>query len=664
MGLPAWKELRATGREQDRHPAPRVRVRAAVAALALVIIVAALTPYLEIVVGGTQIGSFAPSGNAILPFLLVALLLNPFLRRVRPSLELNRAELIVVYVALLGAATVASCQFAQWVIPVTTGPFYYGTPFNSWPQLTHLIPTWWRPDDPDDIRRFYEGLAPGETVNWAVWWRPLMAWGPFVLALSLTLLCVSAILRRPWVDHERLPFPLVQMPLEVAAEGPAFLRSRLVLFGALLPIVVHGLNGLNHLEPIIPSIPTRDLLPGATIFSQPPWSALQPIRVDIYFCLIGFAFLSGRDVPFSLWFFFVLMKLAHVFGAAMGWTPGGEDRSLVGNTFPLVEAQHVGAVLALVAISLWTARRHLRAVVGKALGRRPDVDDRAEPLSYRLAVAGAALGFVAMVVWCVASGMPLWVAAGTMAVVLLFLIGLQRMMAEGGINFLWAAQSGPNYLVHSLGGGALLAPQTWLVLLTLPYFTWHFKGVVGPQALEGYRLAGEARAPMRRVTYLAAGGIVLSMVVAYWSVVYLVHTSGGGVALDGYRFVHVGQRPFTELQAVTGQRSEFSLPKALTMVAAAAFTLLLSHLRWQFVWWRLHPLGYAASTMWGMNFMWFSLLLGSTASAIATRFGGLSGYRNARPLFLGMVMGEFLMVGFWLVVHGLLGVRGFVIFGH
>jgi len=652
----------------DSGPAPETAggagVRVAVVALALTVVVAALTPYLEIVVGGTQIGAFAPSGNAILPFLLLALLVNPVLRRVRPGLALGRTELIVVYVALLAAATVASCQFAQWVIPVCTGPFYYGTPFNGWPQLTHLIPAWWRPDDPADIRRFYEGLPPGVSVNWAVWWRPLLAWGPFVLALSLTLLCVSAILRRPWVEHERLPFPLVQMPLQVAAEGPAFLRGRLVFLGALLPVVVHGINGISYLEPSIPSIPTRDLLQGGLVFSQPPWSALQPLRLDIYFCLVGFAYLSGRDVPFSIWFFFVLMKLEHVLGSALGWTPGGEDRSLVGDTFPLVEAQHAGAVLGLVAISLWTARGHLRAVVGKALGRRPDVDDRGEPLPYRAAFAGALLGFAAMVAWCAICGMPVWVAAGTIAVALAFLIGLQRMMAEGGVNFLWAAQSGPNYLVHSLGGGAALTPQTWLVLLTLPYFTWYFKGVVGPQALEGFRLAGEARVPMRRVSWLAVAAILVSMVVAYWSVVYLVHTRGGGVALDGYRFVHVGQRPFQELQAVTAQRSHFSLPKTMTMLGAAGATLLLSHLRWQFLWWRLHPLGYAASTMWGMNFMWFSLLLGSTASALATRFGGLRGYRTARPFFLGMVMGEFVMVGFWLAAHGLLGVRGFLIFGH
>ena len=78
----------------------------------------------------------------------------------------------------------------------------------------------------------------------------------------------------------------------------------------------------------------------------------------------------------------------------------------------------------------------------------------------------------------------------------------------------------------------------------------------------------------------------------------------------------------------------------------------------------MHPLGYAASTMWSMNFMWFSLLVGWLASAAALRYGGLSAQRKGRPFFLGLVLGDFLMVGVIAAIDAALGVRGYFLCGN
>jgi len=636
-------------------------------ALALVVVISFLTPYVEFVVLGTQLGSFAPAGNAILPLLILALLADPVLARIRPSCVVGRRRLVYAYAILLMVASLASCQFAQWVVPVCTGPRYYATPFNGWQQFLGLVPTWWAPGDAQDIRRFYEGLKVGETVRWAVWWRPLLAWGPFVLALYGTVLCILSLLRKAWIEDERLPFPLVQLPIELtradAAGRPAVFANRLVWLGAALPLTVHSLNGLHHIAPSVPGLAVRDAFHIGLYLASPPWNAVTPVWIDVYFCLIGFAFLSARDVPFSMWVFYLLFKIECLAGAYWGWTPGGEDRSLTGDTFPLIEAQQVGAVLAMVGIVLWTARRRLGDAWRKALRPGDGVRDDDEAIPYRVAVLGACAGFVFLTGWCVTVGMPAWVAALTMAVSLLFLIGVHRMMAEGGVNFLWAAQSGPNYLFHSLGGARFLSAKSWMLLLDLPYFAWNFKGPVGPQALEAFKLAQETGFHPRRLVMVGMAGMVLTAVLSYWSVVYLVHTHGGGVALDSYRFVHVGQRPFTELSQVLSCRAALSLPKLIGISAAALATWFIGWMRWIHPWWRLHPLGYAASTIWAMNFMWFSMFIGSTASWLLTRAGGLSLYRRARPFFLGLILGDFAAMGLWTVVNALLGVRGFVIFG-
>jgi hypothetical protein len=639
-------------------------LRAVGIALLLVAAISFLTSYIEFVIYGTPLGSFAPPGNAILPLLLLALLLNPLLQRLNRRWSLPRRELIGIYVVLLATGTLASCQFAGWVVPVSTGPFYYATPENGWQKWFSLIPSWWRPNDYQDIRRFYEGPKMGEAIHWAVWWKPLLAWGPFVLVFYLTFLCLTILLRKAWIEHERLLFPLAQLPLEVTDESSGSLRhSRLLWLGVLLPTLVHSLNGLHYILPSLPSIPLRDFLPTALYFTTHPWTALLPLRLDVHFCLIGFAFLAGGDVAWSMWIFYLLYKGECLLGTAFDWTPGGDDHSLAGGTFPFIEAQLAGAMLMMVLLTLWTARAHLRGAVAKAFGRRPDLDDSDEPLSYRMALGGLMLGFVLLVLWCRAVGMPVWVAALTMLLALLFVLGMHRMMAEGGVNFLWAAQSSPNFLFYSLGGAGFLSAGSWLVLLTLPYFVWDFKGPVGPSSLEGFKLQREAGLRARSLTGLMAAGIALTILLSYWAMIYLVHTHGGGVALDSYRFVHVGQRPFMELMAVRSARSGFSWPKVSAILISSLLTWLLGWMRWRYLWWRLHPVGYAASLMWAMHYMWFSLFLGSTARWLLSRFGGLRLYRQARTFFLGLILGDFLMMGVWLLIDAVLGVRGFFIFG-
>ncbi|MFQ6132836.1 MAG: DUF6784 domain-containing protein, partial [Armatimonadota bacterium] len=103
--------------------------------------------------------------------------------------------------------------------------------------------------------------------------------------------------------------------------------------------------------------------------------------------------------------------------------------------------------------------------------------------------------------------------------------------------------------------------------------------------------------------------------------------------------------------------------KLIGYALSAAMLLLLTGMRWRFGWWRLHPVGYAASTIWATNFMWFSMLVGSALNFLILRYGGLRTYRRARPFFLGLILGDFLMMAVWFVVDAVTGVRGFRLFG-
>jgi len=102
---------------------------------------------------------------------------------------------------------------------------------------------------------------------------------------------------------------------------------------------------------------------------------------------------------------------------------------------------------------LWASRGHIKAVLKRAFTGR-GADDSDEPLSYRGAVLGFLLSFGFLCFWAWASGLNF------------FMLAVHRMMAEGGVNFLF----------YSIDGGRWLGARSWLVLLFLPYFIWNFKG--------------------------------------------------------------------------------------------------------------------------------------------------------------------------------------------
>ena len=62
---------------------------------------------------------------------------------------------------------------------------------------------------------FYNGLPMGEAVPWRAWLAPLAWWTAFMVAVWTVMVCLMVLVRRQWVEHERLAFPLTHPPLEL-----------------------------------------------------------------------------------------------------------------------------------------------------------------------------------------------------------------------------------------------------------------------------------------------------------------------------------------------------------------------------------------------------------------------------------------------------------------
>ena len=84
----------------------------------------------------------------------------------------------------------------------------------------------------------------------------------------------------------------------------------------------------------------------------------------------------------------------------------------------------------------------------------------------------------------------------------------------------------------------------------------------------------------------------------------------------------------------------------LGFLTAIALTII----RGAFLWWPFHPAGYALSNAWGANVTWFPLFISWVIKSLILRYGGLKIDRKAAPLFMGLILGDFLTGCIWSII--------------
>jgi hypothetical protein len=86
----------------------------------------------------------------------------------------------------------------------------------------------------------------------------------------------------------------------------------------------------------------------------------------------------------------------------------------------------------------------------------------------------------------------------------------------------------------------------------------------------------------------------------------------------------------------------------------AVSTALLGLARLAWSWWPLHPIGILVAPTYATSMIWFSFFLGWLWKVSVMRYGGIRIYRSCRPIALGLLAGEAVMVAVTLII-GLIG---------
>jgi hypothetical protein len=155
----------------------------------------------------------------------------------------------------------------------------------------------------------------------------------------------------------------------------------------------------------------------------------------------------------------------------------------------------------------------------------------------------------------------------------------------------------------------------------------------------------------RLVGWLLALGATVTVVLAFVATLKTYYGSGFELLpLGRVRVSMVGNQSFWSYSSLVATLSAPKGPEWNGICAigvGALVTVALSYLRFSFLAFPLHPVGYLAANSWGMHLSWITFFIGWLIKTAVTRYGGLELYRRLLPLFLGMIVGDMLNQGIW-----------------
>ena len=581
--------------------------------------------------------------------ILVLTVANHGLRRFLPRAALTQGELLVVYAMLALSSVIAGHDGVQVLAASMVWPTRYATPENRWDRLfgQHLRP-WLMVMDRSAVKGYFEGHStPYTRAVLMAWLTPILSWTGFIVIMLWVMLCMNSVLRRQWTQHERLTYPLAQIPLEITNPLGSLFRNRLFWIGFSLAAGVDTLNSLSFLFPALPHIRIEEFDLSQFVTSH-PWNAIGWTPISFYPFVIGIGVLIPLDFVFSCWFFYLFWKGQLILARALGW-----DRT---SELPYINSQSFGAYMAFAVFSVWIGRRYLKDVLNKAVGRSSDLDDTEEPLSYRTAIVGALAGFAALVIFSYYAGMSVWVGVMFFAIYFALAVAVTRMRAEFGTPVHDLHFTGPDITMTTVAGHRLFSGSDLTVMSLYFWFNRAYRTHPMPHQLEGMYMTGRVGVARRGFSWALMLAGALGTLCAFWALIHLNYWYGA----EGKTRSSLTSRGWIQLASwiESPQKPKWGATIAIGVGFACAYLLELARIRWPA--WPFHPLGFAVSSSWEMNLVWMPLFCAWLIKSVLLRYGGLRLFRQALPFFFGLILGQFVVGSILNIVSIALGLPSYM----
>jgi len=569
--------------------------------------------------------------------------LNFAVKGIWKRFALSQAELLTIY-ALLGVPSAVAGQDQIGMLIVKLGhPHWFATPENAWEDLfLKHIPSWLSVSDKRILRGYYEGDSSIYVAsNITAWIKPVLWWSAFIFVSLFIMLCINVIVRKRWSEEEKLTYPITQMPLEMTRNGGSgsFFGNRLLWIGFAIAGGINMLNSLSFFYPALPNIPVRSFDLGRYL-TEKPWSAIGWMPIHFNPFVVGFAYFMPLDLSFSYWIFYLIWKAENVVGSVMG------VRSMF--WFPYVREQKSGAIIALAVILIWTSRRHLARVFRSAFAKEAKTDS--EPIKYRTALLGIIFGLFFLTMFCYRAGMSLWVIIPYLVIYYIVSMVITRMRSQLGPPMNELNRVGPTHIMEWTFGTRRLGARNLTIISYLWFLNRSHTCHPMPYQMEGIRVVERAGVYNRRFLMAFVVAFAVGTLSAFWAYLHIFYKEGAESGMSFFA-LYSGRNAFADyLQQWLTYPSGTERMSLSFMGVGMVVTFFLMAMKTRFLWWPLHPIAYPLAGDYRMNSMWFGIFLSWLAKSTILKYGGLKSYRKAIPFFIGLILGEFMIGGFWNIV--------------
>ncbi|MGB9597870.1 MAG: DUF6785 family protein, partial [Candidatus Poribacteria bacterium] len=246
-------------------------------------------------------------------------------------------------------------------------------------------------------------------------------------------------------------------------------------------------------------------------------------------------------------------------------------------------------------------------------------------------------------------GMSIWAIGLFFFLYYAISIAITRMRAELGPPTHELTGMNAGQMMVNMFGSRRLGINN---LLPMSHYFWFFnrayRNHAMPQQLECFKISQRVGIHPKTVVYATLFGTIFGIISSFWAELHMLYrvpdAPGSGFSWESMNILISRINFFKELD----------LGAINFMFLGATFTTFLSVMRMKFLWWPFHPVGYAISMNFGVDYIWFTILLGSVIKWSILKFGGLKALRRASPFFLGVIIGEYAIGSFWSALSVLL----------
>ena len=642
---------------------PRLRLSAVLVGLAFVILVCAVSPYNNAKLQNSPTGgSHFPLASFAALFLLLAVI-NPIISLIRRPWRFNYFELLLVWSMVAVSTSVAYVGLMRtFIINITTPEWFTTTTSNLAQVLLPYLPSSLFPKDPVMIKTLYGGIEGGldmpwwdvaARIPWGEWFVPMAWWGLFIALIYMAMLGLVGLFTHQWIENEKMNFPLLRVPEILSEESKnntlfRFFTHRYFIIGCSIPVLLHTINGLHTYFPQVPQIPTL-LLAQPYIPREGLLSGYFKLKVYIYPAFIGFAFLTSRQVSFSLWFFFALGGLFPGLLQSLGWRL---PAAAMGTTFgPVIsraeEMQMIGAVGVFFFFIVWLARSHLWLTLTSVFTKSA-VRDSKGMLSPRPALYLFAAGFGGSVVWLNLFGMGFFSACIFLAVCFMLQLVASRLICQGGLPYFTLTVAPSDGFLAFLDS-RFIAPVTLYMGLIVQKMTFlDLRESLSPSLFHTSTLS-EGSHPRRRFLGGVLLAIFIGLIVSFAATLVLYYKFGVNSIPDDWALETTRRVHESAAQLLTHPEEPKKWSIIFMAIGAGLMGLLIAGYQ-HFIWWPLHPIGYLTTYSSAMQLLWFGFLIGWLCNSLVLRYGGANRFKEVRRFFIGLIVGDMLMAIIWLIV--------------